>query len=110
MGKSKRLASGAMAAMLIIGAYAPAWAGPSQNAPTTPAQDPVAPGNDAGSLAGIMGSFLTEHADHRSAKQCKPGSMYTEHDVVGDPESCFINRLGIPSGMAGAPGFAGGIP
>lgn len=108
MVKKKRLAASAMAATLMFGTYAPAWAGPSQSVTVSP-QIAVAPANDEGSLSGIFGSIVTDRVAHAPAKQCRPGSMYSQHDVVGDPESCFINRLGIPSGGAGSGGFSGGI-
>jgi hypothetical protein len=38
---------------------------------------------------------------------CKPGQLFSRHDVVGDPESCIMQGAGIPGaiGIATAPAF-----
>ena len=108
MAKSKRLVASAAAAMLMLGAYAPAWAQPPAGAPTPSAQAPLQTGREEASMAEILGSILTERVDHVPVKRCPPGSLYSEHDVVGDSESCFLNRLGVPNGIVGTSGFSGG--
>jgi hypothetical protein len=52
--------------------------------------------------------MLTDPAQHAPQKTYTPGRLYSQHDVVGDPEACFINRLdgrGAPSGIARGVGF-----
>lgn len=38
---------------------------------------------------------------------CKPGHMYSAHDVVGDPEACIQGSF---SGIDGVRSTVGGIP
>jgi hypothetical protein len=33
---------------------------------------------------------------HRE-RQCEAGNLYSQHDVGGDSESCFMNRYTLPS-------------
>lgn len=33
------------------------------------------------------------HREHR----CEAGNLYSQHDVGGDPESCFMNRYTLPN-------------
>jgi hypothetical protein len=34
----------------------------------------------------------------RAETKCKPSHLYSSHDVVGDPQSCIINRVVIGAG------------
>jgi hypothetical protein len=43
----------------------------------------------------------------QTQSNCKPGQMYSAHDVVGDPQTCIMQSIsglgGVP--VAGAPGL-----
>jgi hypothetical protein len=55
----------------------------------------------------MLAPILTEPAEHQAPKRCKPGELYSQHDVVGDSHSCFLNRFGSRDGHSGAGGFPG---
>jgi hypothetical protein len=38
---------------------------------------------------------------------CKPGRLYSQHDIVGDPESCIMQGVGF---FGGARGSVTGVP
>jgi hypothetical protein len=52
------------------------------------------------SLLGILTPMLTDPATHAAQKDCKPDQLYSQHDVVGDPEACFMGRYDVRSGSA----------
>jgi hypothetical protein len=39
----------------------------------------------------------THPAPSRREYRCEAGNLYSQHDVAGDPESCFMNRYTLPS-------------
>jgi hypothetical protein len=87
---------------LLLSVYAPAWSADSTtaapNAQTTPS-NPY--GN---SLLGMLNSVPTGTSNDppKPENHCKPGHLYSQHDVVGDPETCIMGRYTVPGG--GAPG------
>jgi ABC-type proline/glycine betaine transport system substrate-binding protein len=96
----KKLAIAAMGALLLT--TASAWAGPADT--QTPA---------AASLSGesSMLNFLKplmSDADIRARQQktCSPDTLYSSHDVVGDADSCFVNKLDSRNGATN-PTFPG---
>ena len=97
---STKLAAAVMSGLLLAASYAPAWAGSTgDSSGTAPAADR--------SLIGVLSPLLADAAPHQAQKACKPDSLYSQHSVVGDPESCFISRFdvrvgGVNPGVAGA--------
>jgi hypothetical protein len=49
-------------------------------------------------LLGMLAPALTEPARHKAEKPCDKGQLYSQHDVVGDPEACFNGRMGVSHG------------
>jgi hypothetical protein len=71
----------------------------AKQAVASPAASGVA---DTGShsLLGIITPALTDPVAHRAQKTCDAGKLYSSHDVVGDPEACFMGRLDVHGGMS----------
>ncbi len=72
----------------------------------TPSITPDAADTSSRSLLGIITPAPTDPVAHRAQKTCDAGKLYSSHDVVGDPEACFMGRLdvhgGTSSGSTGA--------
>jgi hypothetical protein len=84
---------------LLFGLGGPAWsASPDQAAPINAQVMPASPAGN--SLLDMLSPILTNtDSSPRQPKQnCKAPQMYSQHDIVGDPESCFMGRLSIGSG------------
>jgi hypothetical protein len=93
---------------LLLGSYAPVRAAYS----ATPAQSAqTMPVNMYGhTLLSMLNSVLTGSIAPDARKpdtRCKPLQMYSQHDVVGDPEACFMGHYSVDGGstatMVGAP-------
>jgi hypothetical protein len=58
---------------------------------------PVAP-----LVSGVLNSVIQlSAAESRKEKtNCEASHLYTSHDVVGDPQTCIMNRLVFGSGAA----------
>ena len=89
---------------LLIGAARPAWSASARQSqqlstPSAAAQTI----NDSPLVLSILGMNIPQ-VEHEVQTQphCKAGQLYSQHDVVGDPQSCFVNVVDAPSG-AGAP-------
>jgi hypothetical protein len=106
----KRTVTAALAGMLIGVANAPAWSAASATSAVT--NEPAAA--DAQGIPavigyrsplGFLGSVMTEAVPHDRPKTCRASQLYSQHDVVGDPESCFMGRITLPGGaVAGTSG------
>jgi hypothetical protein len=83
---------------LLLGVYTPAWSAES----TTPAASAQTAQTSpyGNSLMGMLNSVLTgTTTDPRQPeKHCQPGHLYSQHDVVGDPETCIMGRYTVPGG------------
>jgi hypothetical protein len=103
---STRLAAAVMGGILLAAACTPAWAGSANDtttrgAPTSTgastfsgASSPV-PGADH-SLVGVLNPLLADTTPHAAPKSCKADTLYSQHDVIGDPNACFLNRVNVP--------------
>ena len=84
---------------LLVGIGAPAWAGTAEQA--APANARIAAANPYGNtLLGMLSSVLTDTdpSPRQPRNQCGASHLYSQHDVVGDPEGCFMGRYTIGSG------------
>ncbi|HZP45518.1 MAG TPA: hypothetical protein VFB15_07700 [Candidatus Binataceae bacterium] len=104
---AKKLASATAGLLLGIALAAPAFAG-SSDSTTTTAQAT----NGGQTVTGGLYSVFADSVQHPTAKACKPDTLYGQHDVIGDPDSCVINRFDARAGTltAGMTGMAAGIP
>jgi len=84
---------------LLFGLGGPAWsASPDQAAPINAQVVPASPNGN--SLLDMLNPILTntDPSPRQPKQNCKAPQMYSQHDVVGDPESCFMGRYGLGSG------------
>lgn len=84
---------------LLFGVGAPAWSGTAEQAAQVNAQ--VMPANPNGNTSlGMLNWVLTRtDSDPRQPKnQCNASHLYSQHDVVGDPEACIMGRYIIGNG------------
>ena len=92
---------------LLLSFGVPAWCGE----PAAPAANvQAAAANPYGnSLMGMLNSVLTgSTTDQRKPeKHCKASQLYSQHDVVGDPEACIMGTYTLGTGGNGS---AAGIP
>jgi hypothetical protein len=93
---------------LLIGA-----AGPASSASAQQSQQPSTPSaaaqksNSSPSVLPILGMIIPQ-VEHE-VSQCKTSQVYSQHDVVGDPQSCFANVVDV-SGAFGAAVISPGAP
>jgi hypothetical protein len=104
MGISKK-AVVVLVPSLLFGIGAPAWSGTSEQAGPIDAQVmPANPSNNT--LLNMISSILTatDTSPRQAKDQCKASQLYSQHDVVGDPEACFEGHytLGMGSTTAAA--------
>jgi|SRR5215472_4435849 len=100
MGMSKK-AIVVLVPSLLFGIGEPAWSGTAGQAAPMNAQ--VMPASSKGNtLLGMLGSVLTgtDPTSRQPKGQCKASQLYSQHNVVGDPEACFMNRYTIGDGSS----------
>ncbi len=85
---------------LLFGLGAPAWSASSDYATSISAQ-PVRTNPESNSLLSLLRPVLTETrpTSGQPAQNCKASQMYSQHDVVGDPESCVMGHYGVSIGQ-----------
>lgn len=106
---SMKLAAAVMGGLLLATVSTPAWAGSANDTTTTSgltsagaamsisASSSSSPGSGADrSLIGALSPFLADTAPHAAPKLCQPDSIYSRHDVIGDPDVCLLNRVNVP--------------
>jgi hypothetical protein len=100
---SMKLAAAVMGGLLIATVSTPAWAGSAKDATSTGSPN-SATSTDASSpkggvdrsLIGALSPFLADAAPHEAQKRCRTDSLYSQHDVNGDPDACFLYRVSVP--------------
>jgi hypothetical protein len=99
MGISKTgLATVVLVPSLLFAIGRPAHAGSTEQAAPIDAQ--VLPASPQGNtLLGMISGLLTDtDPTPRPKNKCGASHLYSQHDVVGDPEGCFMGRLTIGNG------------
>jgi hypothetical protein len=96
-----------LAPSLLFGVGTRAWSASSDQAAPINAQ--VVPANtNVTNLLNLLRPVLT-NANPTPAEprqNCTPSQMYSQHDVVGDPESCLMGHYyGVGIGQTFAPGI-----
>jgi hypothetical protein len=99
----KTTAAALMSSLLMGVASVPAWS--AANNPTAPtAYAEVVPANTVAPsllvIRGVVGPSVVEAAPHQDQTNCKAGHLYSQHDMVGDPQACIMGRLTIGGGVA----------
>ena len=90
----KTTAVALISGLLVGGACLPAWSALSTSEALTVAQA-TSTKTTAQSAATVLGSPELPQVDIRPGilKNCKPGQMYSAHDMVGDPEACIMGSF-----------------
>jgi hypothetical protein len=81
---------------LLFGLGAPAWSASSDHATSVNTQI-VSANSEGNSLLDLVSPVLTptDSVAKQPAQNCKASHMYSQHDVVGDPESCVMGHYGV---------------
>lgn len=97
--KILKMSAAAVISSLVIGsASIPAWAG-TTGAQSVTASVEVATVNEFAPSAVAERSWLEPSAANARPKvtnNCRPGHVYSQHDLVGDPESCIMQGVTLP--------------
>lgn len=82
------------------GAFAPAWSGPPVSDSLTVAQA-SSPNSVIQAASGILAApeFPGVRIRPDAQNNCKPGHLYSAHDIVGDPQACIMGSLGGIDGV-----------
>jgi hypothetical protein len=102
MGISKK-AIVVLVPSLLFGIGAPAWSGTAEQA--APADAQMVQANPLGNtLLGMLSSVLTatDPSPRQAKGRCKASQLYSQHDVVGDPEACIKGQYTIGNGSTAA--------
>jgi hypothetical protein len=99
-----KLAAAVLGGMVLMAAYAPAFAGSDAAGATQ-----TATATSDHSIVGVLGPMLADAAPHQAQKACKAETLYSQHSVVGDPDACFVNRTDVRAAST-APGGVVGMP
>src|SRR5690348_11856176 len=89
---------------LLFGVGSPAWSASSdQPAPINAQVVPADHNNN--SLLGLLSPVVTaaDPTPRQPKQNCNPSQMYSQHDVVGDPESCLMSHYGAGIGQTFVP-------
>jgi hypothetical protein len=64
----------------------------------------VASAADRSPATDVEHSWLMPSAANQrhESMNCKPGHIFSQHDVVGDPESCIMQGVTLPGGIGTA--------
>lgn len=101
-----RTTTAAIVSGLLIAVSAGAsWSADNTNSATTVVQK--APATTGSSQFEVLIPIVKNPNADTAAKNCR-SHMYTSHDVVGDPETCFLGRMGTQV-MPGGPSSGGGV-
>jgi hypothetical protein len=100
-------AAAVISSFLISGACLPAWSAATSQGVTV-AQATV-PEPTIESATSVLGSpeFARLNSRAEPENNCKPGHMYSAHDIVGDPQACIMQGI---SGIGGVRSTATAVP
>jgi hypothetical protein len=73
-----------------------------QAAPIDAQVEPAATANQP--LLGILRSVPADNGLREEKRPCQAPHLYSQHDVVGDPDACIMGRMNLGTG---APATAG---
>ncbi len=96
----KTTAAALMSGLLIGAAWMPAW--PATGATPASINAEVMPAKSVVASLPAAPSWLdpspVDAAQRKDRTNCKAGQLYSQHDVVGDPEACIMGALTISGG------------
>jgi hypothetical protein len=104
MGIFKTTVAVLVSGFLVGAASMPARAGESKDPPGVISAEVMPAEGAVKSLLGVLNSIQVESTpDKERRANCKAQHLYSEHDVVGDPQACFLGNMG-PGIVIGGPG------
>jgi hypothetical protein len=107
--KILKMSAAAVISSLVIGsASIAAWAGTTGAQSVTAAVE-VATSNEFAASAVTERSWLEPSAANarpKATNNCMPGRIYSQHDLVGDPESCIMQGVTLPGSTGTATAVA----
>jgi len=97
----KTTAAALISGFLMGGVCVPAWSATTTGEPLTVAKATTSKITDPSTVV-VLGSPESPRVDSRPdiLKNCKPGQMYSAHDIVGDPQACIMGSVGIFGGTS----------
>jgi hypothetical protein len=100
-------AAALISGLLMSGVSVPAWSAPPVSAGLTGVQVASAKPavQAAGGILAAVESLGIQQIRPPAQSNCKPGHMYSAHNIVGDPEACI---MGSVSGVDGVHSSVGG--
>jgi hypothetical protein len=103
-------AAALISGLLMSGVSVPAWSAPLTSEGPTVAQVASADAvlQPASGVLAAPEFPRFQRIRPKAQNNCKPGQMYSMHDVVGDPQACILGNSG-PS-VGGISGVASGAP
>ena len=91
MNLSTKLAAGLLGGLLFAVTSGPVWAGSA----SAPAQANVPAATEASPVS-VMNPLLAMPAEPRvTPRHCKADTLYSTHDVIGDPDACIMNKVDV---------------
>ncbi|HVN89061.1 MAG TPA: hypothetical protein VMT61_04535 [Candidatus Binataceae bacterium] len=91
--------------LLLAGITPQVWSADLKDTASAPTVQ-VASTESGASLLGIAAPILNASTSHPREKTCQAGALYSQHDVVGDPDNCLAKQASFAVGRAPAvPGF-----
>ncbi len=93
---SNKVTSGVLSGFLLMAACVPALAGPGNQRATVSTQSTTAANRDQ-AILGFLESITPASVQPR-VQRCKPETLYSQHDVIGDPDACFLNHFDVRAG------------
>ena|SRR5690348_15113977 len=104
-------AAAVISGLLMSGVSVPAWSAPPASEGLTGAQVASAQAGVEATSGVLAAPEFPRIQQLRPPAQsnCKPGQMYSAHDIVGDPQACIMGGI---SGVDGVHAFAtvAGVP
>jgi hypothetical protein len=103
----KTTAAALISGLLMSGVSVSAWSAPPTNEGPAVAQV-ASVAQAAGGILAAAESLGSQQIRPGAQNNCKPGRMYSAHDIVGDPQACIKGNGGIT--IPGGVGVAGVAP
>jgi hypothetical protein len=103
MRNVRTIATALISGMLISGALVPAWSAPPVSEGLTVAQA-TSSSSVVQAASGVLAAPefpRIQQIRPEAQTNCKPGQMYSAHDIVGDPQACIMGSIsGVDGGRS----------
>jgi hypothetical protein len=103
MRSVRTIATTLISGVLMSGAIMPAWSAPSTSEGLTVAQA-TSSSSVVQAASGVLAAPefpRIQQIRPEAQSNCKPGQMYSAHDIVGDPQACIMGSIsGVDGGRS----------